>query len=247
MVIRTSMLTHETTPATKTVRVSTAALAVLLWASAHTTPAGAADSANTSPADASLYGYLREARDPSLLQRTARLDEIRRHTDELVRISFDGEPQSTGLPAGAIRIRGQIHTLAAQYHSLVGSVSGASAPVDASSSDLLARLKHGFRSDAGLSSDRTHQGEREVLLTNSDALIRARVRLTLGKEQLGFVYADLGARDSALKWQGLAGIRGGHGVDLLGGWRHVTYRFSPDIGFDLLDFNGPYLGATLAW
>jgi hypothetical protein len=61
------------------------------------------------------------------------------------------------------------------------------------------------------------------------------------------VYADMGARDSALKWQGLAGIRGGHGVDLLGGWRHITYRFSPGTGFDLLDFSGPYLGATLAW
>jgi len=238
------MLTHETTSATKTGRVSTAALGVLLWASVHTTPAGAADSANTSSADASLYGYLREARDPSMPQRTARLDDIRRHTDELVRIPFAGEPQSAALPAGATRIRAQIRTLAAQSHALVGSASGARAPVDATWSDLLARLKHGFGSDLGLSSDRTHQGEREVLLTNSDALIRARIRLTLGKEQLGFVYADMGARDSAVKWQGLAGIRGGHGVDLLGGWRHVSYRFS---GFDELDFNGPYLGATLAW
>jgi len=241
------MLTRETTPATKTGRGSTVVLGVLLCASTHDTRASAADSANASPADASLYGYLREARDPSMPQRTGRLDEIRRHTDELARISFDGGPQSAGLPAGAIRIRGETRTLAAQYRSLVWSASGASAPVDASSSDLLARLHHAFGSDLGLSSDRTHQGEREVLLRNSDALIRARVRLTLGKEQLGFVYADMGARDSALKWQGLAGIRGGHGVDLLGGWRHVTYRFSPSIGFDLVDFNGPYLGATLAW
>jgi hypothetical protein len=241
------MLSQETTHATKTGRVSTAALGVLLCAGAHTTPAGAADSANASPAGASLYGYLREARDPSIPQRTARLDEIRRHTDELARNSFHGEPQSAGLPAGATRIRGQNRTLIAQYRSPVESASGASPPVDASSSDLVARLHHAFGSDLGPSTDRTHQGEREVLLRNSDALIRARVRLTLGKEQLGFVYADMGARDSALKWQGLAGIRGGHGVDLLGGWRHVTYRFSPGIGFDSLDFNGPYLGATLAW
>jgi len=235
------MLSHQTTPATKkkTDSLCTAALGVLLCASAPITPAGAADSPNVSPASALLDGYLRDTRDPSPPQRAAHLDEIRRHADGLARISFDSEPESAGLPAVAAGTPGQTRTLAAQYRSLVGSPSGASAPVDASSSDLLARLHCAFGSDLGLSNDRAHQSESEVLLSNSDALIRARVRLTLGNEQFGFVYADMGARDSALRWQGLAGIRGGHGVDLLGGWRHVTYRFSPGIGFDLLDFNGP--------
>jgi hypothetical protein len=83
-------------------------------------------------------------------------------------------------------------------------------------------------------------------LRNSDAVIRTKLRLTPGKEQFVFVYADMGARDNALKWQALAGLRGGHGVDLLGGWRHVSYGDNAG-GFDLVDFNGPYLGATLAW
>jgi hypothetical protein len=130
---------------------------------------------------------------------------------------------------------------------VAGSAPGLSAPVDASLSDILARLHYAFGSDLGLSSDRARQGEREVLVRNSDAFVRAKVRLTLGKEWLGFLYADMGAADSALKWQGLAGIPCGHGVDLLGGWRHVTYHFSPGQGFDSLDFNGPFLGATLAW
>jgi hypothetical protein len=241
------MLTHEITAATKDPsHVSWAALGVLLCAGAHTTTAGASDSANGSPADTSLYGYLREAHDRSVPQWAARLDEVRRHADELVRIDLNGETRSAGLPAGAARIRGQTPGLAAQYRSIARSASGASAPVDASSSDLLARLHHAFGANLRLSSDRAHQAEREVLLSNSDALIRTRVPLTLGKDQFAFVYADMGARDSTLKWQGLAGIRGGHGVDLLGGWRHVTYP-SPGMGVDLLDFNGPYLGATLAW
>jgi hypothetical protein len=71
--------------------------------------------------------------------------------------------------------------------------------------------------------------------------------LALGSEQRAFVYADMGASDSALKWQGLAGIHAREDVDLVGGWRHVTYHFSPGNGFDSLDFNGPFLGATLAW
>jgi len=111
----------------------------------------------------------------------------------------------------------------------------------------LARLNNAFGGDIGFSSDRAKQSDSEVLLRNSDAFVRAKVRLTLGRRWRGYVYADMGAADSALRWQGMAGISGGHGVDLLGGWRHVTYRFSPGMGFDSLDFNGPFLGATLAW
>ena len=111
----------------------------------------------------------------------------------------------------------------------------------------LARLNNAFGGDLGLSSDRAKQSDSEVLLRNSDAFVRAKVRLTLGRKWHGYVYADMGAADSALRWQGMAGISGGHGIDLLGGWRHVTYHFSPGMGFDSLDFNGPFLGATLTW
>jgi hypothetical protein len=100
---------------------------------------------------------------------------------------------------------------------------------------ILARLHYAFGSDP------------EVLLRNSDALVRTKVRMALGRKWLGFVYADMGAADSALRWQGLAGIQGGHGFDLLGGWRRVTYHFSPGMGFDSMDFNGPFVGATFAW
>src|SRR5215469_14201466 len=111
---------------------------------------------------------------------------------------------------------------------------------------VLAGLHHAS-GDLALSSNRATQGEPEVPLRNSDAFVRAKVRLTLGKNWLGFVYADVGAADSALKWQGLAGIRSGHGVDLFGGWRHITYHFSPGMGLDSLDFRGPFFGGTLAW
>jgi hypothetical protein len=112
---------------------------------------------------------------------------------------------------------------------------------------VLTRLHYTFGSDLGLSSDRANQSDSEVLVRNSDAFVRAKVRLTLGRKWHGFVYADMGAADSALRWQGMAGISGGHGVALLGGWRHVTYHFSPGMGLDSLDFNGPFLGATLTW
>jgi hypothetical protein len=112
---------------------------------------------------------------------------------------------------------------------------------------ILARLHYAFGSDPGPSIDRVSQGNPEVLLRNSDALVRTKVRMPLGRKWRGFVYVDMGAADSALRWQGLAGIQGGHGFDLLGGWRRVTYHFGPGMGFDSLDFNGPFVGATLAW
>ena len=112
---------------------------------------------------------------------------------------------------------------------------------------VLARLHQAFGSDLGLSSGRASSGDPEVALRNADALIRAKAGLTLGQKWRGFVYADMGAVDSALRWQGLAGIRGGKGFDVFGGWRRVTYHFSPGMGFDSLDFNGPVLGAPLAW
>lgn len=118
---------------------------------------------------------------------------------------------------------------------------------EAAQPTILARLHYAFGSDLRLSSDRASQGGSEVLLKNSDAFVRAKVRLTLGQKWLGFAYADMGAADSSLRWQGMAGIRGANGVDVLGGWRHVTYHFLPGMGFDSLDFNGPFLGATLTW
>jgi hypothetical protein len=245
------MLIHKSTPATKTDRMSATALGMLLCASAHFTPAAGAEFADALPTGAPLYGYFREARRGAFVpaQRTANFDQIRHATDDPAHVSFDGEAvQPAGLTAGATaRVDGWARALVAQTRPVTGSAPGLSAPVDASLSDLLARLHYAFGSDLGLSSDRARQGEREVLVRNSDALVRAKVRLTLGKEWPGFVYADIGAADSALKWQGLAGIPCGHGVDLLGGWRHVTYHFSPGQGFDSLDFNGPFLGATLAW
>ena len=70
--------------------------------------------------------------------------------------------------------------------------------------------------------------------------------MPLGRERL-FVYADMGAADSPLRYQGLLGIRVGQDAHLLGGWRRITYYFSPGRDFDSLDFGGPFLAVQRAW
>ena len=196
------------------------ALAVLLCAIANTARVAAADSVDALPGQAPLSGYFRNAPDGASApaHRIATFGDIHHRTDVPAHVFF-------GTDAA--------HVLGAA--------------VDASRPDLLARLHHAFGSHLELSSDRAREAEREILLRNTDALVRAKLGLTLGKGWPGFLYADMGATESALRWQGLAGIHGGHGVDLLGGWRRITYHFSPGRGFDSLDFNGPFLGATLTW
>jgi hypothetical protein len=197
-----------------------AALGLLVCAIGNTAPGAGADSAATLPDQASVERYFRGFREAASepAHRTAMLGDIHRRSDASAHVLFGAD-----------------------------AAHGLSASVDVSRSDLLARLHHTFGSDLELSSDRARRAEREVLLRNSDALVRAKLRLSLGKGWPGFLYADMGATDSALRWQGLAGIHGSHGVDLVGGWRRITYHFSPGRGFDSLDFNGPFLGATLAW
>jgi len=133
------------------------------------------------------------------------------------------------------------------YRAVAASAPGRGAAGDAPLADLPVRLHQAFGTHLVTLSEAAFQGDREVLLRSSDAFVRAAIPVTLGPERRGFVYVDMGAADSALKWQGLAGIHGSRDVDLVGGWRHVTYHFNPGRGFDSIDFNGPFLGATLAW
>jgi hypothetical protein len=147
-----------------------------------------------------------------------------RTADLVARVPLEGAPAQ---PAGPSR----------GATACIRAGAGLGARAAMSPSDTLTRLQHAFGTDP----------RHEVPVRNADALLRANMRLTLGEEWLGFVYADMGAVDSALRWQGLAGIRTAHGVDLIGGWRHVTYHFTPGRGFDSLEFDGPYLGAALAW
>jgi len=90
------------------------------------------------------------------------------------------------------------------------------------------------------------ENQREVFLRNSDPLVRAKLRVSLGREWL-FVYADMGGGSSTLRWQSLVGIRVGQRAHLLAGWRGMTYYLSPGGDFNSLDIDGPFIGAQRAW
>jgi hypothetical protein len=138
-----------------------------------------------------------------------------------------------------------LYGLAAPYRP-AGPPAAPGVPVGASVFGPLTRPDYLFRGDLRLASGRAPQNESEVPLRNSAPVLRARVRVPLGQERL-FVYADMGAADSPLRYQGLLGIRVGQDAHLLGGWRRITYYFSPGRDFDALDFDGPFLALQRAW
>ena len=128
---------------------------------------------------------------------------------------------------------------AAAHGIAMADGSGSSVPL-AATADAIER--HTF----DLSIDHAGEDARETLLRNPDALVRAKLRLTLSQQWL-FVYADVGSGTATLAWQSLVGIRISRGTTVLGGWRHTTYYFSPGSDFESLGFNGAFVGAQGVW
>jgi hypothetical protein len=144
------------------------------------------------------------------------------------------------------RVPVQVFALAHQNLPEVRLAPSFGGPVGSSLPDPPTRSRSVFSPGLQLAADRARATEREVVLRNSEPSVPAKVRMTLGKEWL-FVYADMGAADSPLRWQGLVGIRVGPRAQLLGGWRRVTYYLSPGKDFDSLDSEGPFLAAQRVW
>ena len=96
--------------------------------------------------------------------------------------------------------------------------------------------------------DRT--GAAEAGLTNWDALIGLRGRFALGANNAWFVpyYFDVGAGDSDLTWQGIAGLGYAfHWGEVVAAWRYLYYDLPSDKAIDDMSFSGPAIGVTFRW
>lgn len=90
-------------------------------------------------------------------------------------------------------------------------------------------------------------GSSGVKDTQWDAIVGVKGRATFGADRQWFVpyYLDVGAGDSDLTWQGMAGL--GYSfdsIDVIGVWRYLDYDFGDSTPLKSLDFNGPALGVT---
>ena len=96
--------------------------------------------------------------------------------------------------------------------------------------------------------DRT--GAAEAGLTNWDAIIGLRGRFAFGAKNAWFVpyYFDIGAGDSDLTWQGIAGLGYAfHWGEVVAAWRYLDYDLSSDKPIKDMNFSGPAIGVTFRW
>lgn len=93
-------------------------------------------------------------------------------------------------------------------------------------------------------------GTAEVEVDNWDAVVGAKGRIDLGSSGEWFLpfQADIGAGDSDLTWQLMAGIGyrlpAGH---LIAAWRHLDYRFKDGKAVESASFDGPSIGFVMRW
>ncbi len=93
-------------------------------------------------------------------------------------------------------------------------------------------------------------GSAKASLANWDALIGIRGRYAFGAQKVWFVpyHLDVGAGDSDLTWQGIAGL--GYAFrwcEVAAVWRHLYYDLPSDKAISDVGFSGPAVGATFRW
>jgi hypothetical protein len=96
--------------------------------------------------------------------------------------------------------------------------------------------------------DRT--GAAEADLKNWDALIGLRGRFAFAAQNAWFVpyYFDVGAGDSDLTWQGVAGLGYAfHWGEIEAAWRYLYYELPSGKEIEDMSFSGPVIGVTFRW
>ena len=84
----------------------------------------------------------------------------------------------------------------------------------------------------------------------TDGVVGLKGRVALGKDLKWFIpyYGDIGAGDSKVTWQAMAGL--GYAFtwgEIMGGYRYLDYQFKSQSKIDNLNFDGPMLGVAFRW
>jgi hypothetical protein len=93
-------------------------------------------------------------------------------------------------------------------------------------------------------------GDRTTGVSNWDAIVGLKGRATFGEERRWFVpyYFDVGAGESSLTWQAMAGVGYTFGWgDVMCAWRHIDYDMKSGKSIESINFDGPGVAVAFRW
>jgi hypothetical protein len=93
-------------------------------------------------------------------------------------------------------------------------------------------------------------GDRTTGVNNWDAIIGVKGRATFGEERRWFApyYFDVGAGESSLTWQAMAGVGYTFGWgDVVCAWRHIDYDMKSGKSIESMSFDGPGVAVAFRW
>jgi hypothetical protein len=160
-----------------------------------------------------------------------------------------GTPLPPGVTMdGALNIDAWVWTVAGSYRVYQSSNATVDLFGGARMLNADADLDYAFNVGFGPFSGPLQQGSLSADGENWDAIVGVKGRNTFGAEGQWFVtyYADAGAGDSDLTWQGFAGAGRSFGrYDITAGWRHLEYEFGDEANIENFVFDGPLVGASV--
>jgi hypothetical protein len=166
-------------------------------------------------------------------------------------LAIDGVPLPVNVTANAtLDTQAWMLTLAANFRAVAASGLTLDVFGGARLLDVRGNLDFDFSSNIGPFVGPSRQGSAEARPDNWDGVAGAKGRVALGRSGRFYVpfYIDIGAGQSDLTWQGLAGIAYAfRHVDIVAIWRYLDYELKPDARVESLEFKGPAAGVTFHW
>jgi hypothetical protein len=165
-------------------------------------------------------------------------------------LTLGGEP----LPVGAAAdlnydLQGWSWTLVGEYRVASGART-LDLLAGARLLDIESRLAWTITGDVDSVPVLDRAGDRRTQLQNVDAILGCKGRIRFGERQSWFVpyYLDLGAGESDLTWQAMAGIGYSLGWgDVLAAWRYLDYDMVPGTPIKEMTFEGPAVAVSFRW
>jgi hypothetical protein len=159
-----------------------------------------------------------------------------------------GTPLPPGITLDAdAEIKMWVFTLAGTYRIYQSQNSAIDLFGGARVLQLDTNLDYAFNVPFGPFSGPMQTGSAGASMNNVDGIVGVKGRTAFGSDRAWFVqyYADVGAGDSELTWQAFGGVGRSIGpVDLVAGYRHLSYEFGDDSGIEDVSFDGPVIGAS---